>query len=158
MDIAFMAQFVTTYHLGSCRIGCAIPVFFAVKRKNCRKTFQTGNISLVQNGRISDYPSCLYRFLATVDIYPFAVCIFLLVLMGGLFEVPCLALIQRANIGRKTGDMLAYMNFMIFIFILIGTVIFSLVTYISHKNSIAVFITILVLCLITLMVMYPKCR
>ena len=83
-------------------------------------------------------------------IYWFAAFICLFALMGGLFEVPCLVLIQQANIGRKLGDMLAYMNFVTFIFILIGSLIFSLVTYLSNENSIAVFATILVLCLITL--------
>jgi len=77
-----------------------------------------------------------------------------LALMGGLFEVPCLAMIQQANIGRKLGEMLAYMNFVIFIFILIGSVIFSAVTYLSNENSITVFVAILVLCLVTMFVMY----
>jgi membrane protein YdbS with pleckstrin-like domain len=76
--------------------------------------------------------------------------------MGGLFEVPCLAKIQQANIGRKLGNMLAYMNFVTFIFILIGSFIFSLVTYISSENSVAVFATILVLCLVTVGVMYKR--
>jgi acyl-[acyl-carrier-protein]-phospholipid O-acyltransferase/long-chain-fatty-acid--[acyl-carrier-protein] ligase len=87
-------------------------------------------------------------------IYLFAAFIFLLALMGGLFEVPCLAMIQQANIGRKLGEMLAYMNFVIFIFILIGSVIFSVVTYLSDENSMVVFGTILVLCLGTMFGMY----
>jgi len=66
-----------------------------------------------------------------------------------LFEVPCLTIIQQANIGRKLGDMLAYMNFVTFLFVLIGVLIFSVVTYLSNENSIAVFATILVLCLFT---------
>ncbi|MCL2436306.1 MAG: MFS transporter, partial [Lentimicrobiaceae bacterium] len=68
-------------------------------------------------------------------VYLFAAFIFLLALMGGLFEVPCLAMIQQANIGRKLGEMLAYMNFVTFVFILIGSVIFSVVTYLSDENS-----------------------
>jgi acyl-[acyl-carrier-protein]-phospholipid O-acyltransferase/long-chain-fatty-acid--[acyl-carrier-protein] ligase len=86
-------------------------------------------------------------------VYLFAALIFLLALMGGLFEVPCLTLIQQANIGRKLGDMLAYMNFVTFIFVLIGALIFSMVTYLSNENSIAVFAAILVLCLFTAWVM-----
>jgi VIT1/CCC1 family predicted Fe2+/Mn2+ transporter len=74
--------------------------------------------------------------------------------MGGLFEVPCLAMIQKANTGRKLGDMLAYMNFVTFIFIFIGSLLFSFVTFITNENSMAVFATILVLCLLTLFVMY----
>ena len=89
--------------------------------------------------------------------YLFASFIFMLAFMGGLFEVPCLAMIQQANIGRKLGDMLAYMNFVTFIFILIGSLLFSLVTFFTNENSMAVFVTILVLCLITMGVMY-KCK
>ena len=87
-------------------------------------------------------------------VYLFAAFIFLLALMGGLFEVPCLAMIQQANIGRKLGEMLAYMNFVTFVFILIGSVIFSVVTYLSDENSLVVFGTILGLCLGTVVVMY----
>jgi membrane protein YdbS with pleckstrin-like domain len=65
-------------------------------------------------------------------------------------------MVQQANIGRKLGDMLAYMNFVTFIFILIGSVIFSLVTYFTNENSIAVFGVILLLCLSTMLVMTKK--
>jgi len=88
------------------------------------------------------------------NVYLFAVFIFFLALMGGLFEVPCLAMVQQANIGRKLGDMLAYMNFVTFIFIFIGSLIFGFVTYFSNENSVVVFGTVLVLCLITMLVMY----
>jgi len=80
-------------------------------------------------------------------IYLLGLFIFLLALCGGLFEVPCLAMIQQANIGRKLGDMLAYMNFVTFIFVLAGSLIFSMVTYMTNENSMAVFATILALCL-----------
>ena len=85
--------------------------------------------------------------------YLFASFVFFLALMGGLFEVPCLSMIQQANVGRKLGDVLAYMNFVTFIFILIGSLIFSLVTFITDENSMVVFATILVLCLLTIIVM-----
>jgi len=64
--------------------------------------------------------------------------------------VPCLSMIQQANIGRKLGDMLAYMNFVTFIFILFGSILFSLVTYFTNESSMAVFVTILVLCIATM--------
>jgi acyl-[acyl-carrier-protein]-phospholipid O-acyltransferase/long-chain-fatty-acid--[acyl-carrier-protein] ligase len=86
-------------------------------------------------------------------VYLFSICIFFVTLMGGLFEVPCLALVQQANTGRKLGDMLAYMNFVTFIFVLIGSGIFALVTILTNENSTAVFIAILVLCLLTLGIM-----
>jgi acyl-[acyl-carrier-protein]-phospholipid O-acyltransferase/long-chain-fatty-acid--[acyl-carrier-protein] ligase len=95
----------------------------------------------------------LLIILLNPNVYLFAAFIFFLALMGGLFVVPCLAMIQQANIGRKLGDMLAYMNFVTFIFILIGSVIFSLVTYFTNENSMVVFGAILFLCLLTVLVM-----
>ena len=89
-------------------------------------------------------------------VYLFGVLIFLLALMGGLFEVPCLSMIQHANIGRRVGDMLAYMNFATFIFVLFGSLIFYLVTLFTNENSIAVFATIFILCLITAVVIRAK--
>jgi len=91
-------------------------------------------------------------------VYLLATLVFLLAMAGGIFEVPCLAMIQQANIGRKLGDMLAYMNFVTFIFILAGSLIFSLVTWLSHENSMAVFTTVLVLCLFTMFVLFKRIK
>jgi len=79
-----------------------------------------------------------------------AILVFLLAFMGGFFEVPCMALVQHANLGRKLGDMIAYLNLVNFIFVLIGTGLFSLTTYLTHDNSLAVFAVILVVCSLTL--------
>jgi len=98
----------------------------------------------------------LLIILLNPGIYLFSAFTFFLALMGGLFEVPCLALIQQANIGRKLGDMLAYMNFVTFIFVLIGALIFSGVTYFFNENSSAVFVAILVLCLFTMGMMVKR--
>ena len=89
----------------------------------------------------------------------FAILIFLTAFMGGLFEVPCLALIQRENTGRKLGDMLAYMNLVIFIFVLLGSLIFSVTTYLFNENSLIVFGVIDGVCLIMLiyfLLKYPQ--
>jgi len=96
----------------------------------------------------------LLIILLNPGVYLFAAFVFFLAFMGGMFEVPCLTLIQQANIGRKLGDMLAYMNFVTFLFVLIGALIFSGVTYLSNENSIAVFAAILVLCLFTMGMIY----
>jgi MFS family permease len=64
---------------------------------------------------------------------------------GGMFQVPCLAIVQSANIGRKLGSMLAYLNLLTFIFVLIGTAIFSLVTGFTNQNSYAVFAVMLII-------------
>ncbi len=76
--------------------------------------------------------------------------VFGLAFMGGFFEIPCMALVQHANLGRKLGDMIAYLNLVNFLFVLIGTGLFSLTTYLTHDSSLAVFAVILVLCSITL--------
>ena len=83
-------------------------------------------------------------------VVPCAVLVFLIAFTGGLFEVPCLALIQKENIGRKIGDMLAYMNLVIFIFVLLGSLIFFIVNHISGDNSLVVFAVIAGICLLTL--------
>jgi MFS family permease len=85
-----------------------------------------------------------------------AILVFLLAFMGGFFEVPCMALVQHANLGRKLGDMIAYLNLMNFIFVLIGTGLFSLTTYLTHDNSLAVFAVILVVCSLTLVYFLVK--
>jgi acyl-[acyl-carrier-protein]-phospholipid O-acyltransferase/long-chain-fatty-acid--[acyl-carrier-protein] ligase len=80
-----------------------------------------------------------------------AILVFLIAFMGGLFEVPCLALVQQANTGRKLGDILAYMNLVIFIFVLIGAGIFAITTQFISDNSIAVFAVITGICFMTLL-------
>jgi hypothetical protein len=79
--------------------------------------------------------------------------------MGGLFEVPCLALVQRADTGRKLGDMIAYLNLTIFIFVLIGSGIFALATQLFSENSLLVFAVIAGICAMTFIyfrIKYPK--
>ena len=93
---------------------------------------------------------------------PVEVCgilVFLIAFMGGLFEVPCLALIQQADTGRKLGDMLAYMNLVIFIFVLLGCSIFFIATQLISENSLLVFVIIAGICLITFiyfLLKYPQ--
>jgi len=76
--------------------------------------------------------------------------IFSLAFMGGFFEIPCMALVQHANLGRKLGDMIAYLNLVNFMFVLIGTGLFSLTSYLTHDNSLAVFAVILIVSSLTL--------
>jgi len=91
---------------------------------------------------------------------PVAVCAFLvfcLAFMGGIFEVPCLALVQNAPLGRKLGDMIGYLNFVTFIFVLIGTALFSVTNFLTHDNSLAVFAVILGVCALTLIYFAVRC-
>jgi len=68
--------------------------------------------------------------------------------MAGMFQVPCMAMMQQADLGRKRGDTVAYLNMMNFIFILIGTAVFSLTTALTNENSFAVFGVMIGLCLL----------
>ena len=79
------------------------------------------------------------------------VLIFGIAFSGGMFQVPCLAMVQSANIGRKLGSMLAYLNLLTFIFVLIGTAIFSIVTVFTNQNSYAVFVVMLIITILSFM-------
>jgi acyl-[acyl-carrier-protein]-phospholipid O-acyltransferase/long-chain-fatty-acid--[acyl-carrier-protein] ligase len=78
--------------------------------------------------------------------------IFVVAFCGGMFQVPCLAMVQGADIGRKLGAMMAYLNLLIFIFVLIGTAIFSVVTALTAQNSYVVFVAMLIITLLGLLV------
>ncbi len=82
--------------------------------------------------------------------------IFLTAFSGGIFQVPCLAIVQSADIGRKLGSMLAYLNLLTFIFVLIGTVIFSVVTAFTAQNSYMVFVVMLIITILGLMLFVLK--
>ena len=80
-------------------------------------------------------------------VYVFIV--FATAFMGGLFQIPCLSMLQNANLGRKLGDMIAYLNLVTFIFVLLGTFLFSLTAHFTSENSFAIFAVMLVICLLT---------
>lgn len=85
--------------------------------------------------------------------------VFMLAFMGGIFEVPCLAIVQRADIGRKLGNMIAYLNFITFLFVLLGTGLFSITMALTHDNSLAVFGVLLAICVLMLLfylIKYPE--
>ena len=73
--------------------------------------------------------------------------VFGIAFFGGVFQVPCLALIQKANVGGKLSDMIAYTNLITFIFIVGGTIIFSVVTALSQENAYLVFGVLLIICI-----------
>lgn len=80
----------------------------------------------------------------------FGVLIFLFALMGGFFLVPNLTHVQRAESGILSGQLMAYMNLITFVFVLFGTALFSVITLFSDENSFFVFGSIALICLITL--------
>jgi acyl-[acyl-carrier-protein]-phospholipid O-acyltransferase/long-chain-fatty-acid--[acyl-carrier-protein] ligase len=78
----------------------------------------------------------------------FIFCVFSIAFMGGIFQIPCLSMLQNSNLDRKLGDMIGYLNLVTFIFVLLGTLFFFLTTYFTSENSFAVFGVILVICLL----------
>lgn len=66
-------------------------------------------------------------------------------LAGGFYQVPWLSHIQQSEAGRQAGQLLAYMNIMVFVFVLAGTLLFSLLNLVSKDNSYLVFFVLLLL-------------
>lgn len=77
---------------------------------------------------------------------------------GGVFQVPCLALIQQAPIGSKISDMFAYTNLITFVFLVFGTALFSLLTALSNENAYLVFGVLLFICTILFISFVIKLR
>lgn len=80
------------------------------------------------------------------------VLIFVVAFCGGMFQVPCLAIVQSADVGEKLGSMLAYLNLLTFIFVLLGTALFSIVTALSSENSLVVFFVTLIITILSVFV------
>ena len=80
------------------------------------------------------------------------VLIFVIAFCGGMFQVPCLAIVQSADVGEKLGSMLAYLNLLTFIFVLFGTALFSIVTALSSENSLVVFFVMLIITILSVFV------
>lgn len=84
--------------------------------------------------------------------------VFLIAFSGGMFQVPCLATVQSADIGRRLGGMLAYLNLLTFIFVLIGTAVFSIITALSAQNSYVVFVVMLIITILSMFVFVVRDR
>ena len=91
-----------------------------------------------------------------LNFYLYAVSVFFVAFMGGVFQVPNLSIIQQADLGRKLGDMIAYLNLVTFIFVLAGTFLFWLITYLSNENSQVVFAFISLICLLVFLYFQRK--
>ncbi len=128
----------------------------------------TGKISKgnVKKGLILPALSGMIVCLTLMLVLPLSFPLFLSVtilfaFLGGMFQVPCLATIQQADLGRKIGDIIAYLNMVTFLFILIGTLFFSLTTLFSGESSFAVFGVMLGVCVsvwLYFMFRYPDFR
>ena len=91
-----------------------------------------------------------------LDILFYGICVFALAFMGGIFQIPCLSMLQNANLGRKLGDMIGYLNLVTFSFVLLGTLLFSITTYFTAENSFVVFGVIFVVCLFVSIYFFRK--
>ena len=78
--------------------------------------------------------------------------VFLIAFSGGVFQVPCLTIVQSVDIGHRLGGMLAYLNLLTFIFVLIGTAIFSVITALTAQNSYVVFVVMLIITILSVFV------
>lgn len=86
--------------------------------------------------------------LFTPGIYLYAFLVFLTAFSGGLFQIPNLSMLQNAGLGRKLGDMIAYLNLVTFVLILMGSVLFAATTAIFNQNSYLVFGLIMLICVL----------
>lgn len=76
----------------------------------------------------------------------FAAFITLIAMSGGFYQVPWLTVIQQTDSGQRAGQLLAYMNIMVFIFVLLGTLLFSVLNIMLPESSFLVFFVLLLLC------------
>ena len=72
---------------------------------------------------------------------------------AGLFKIPLNSYIQAKVKGRILGDVLAYLNIMVFVFILISAGIFALINKLSNNDSPFVFLIISILTFIASLVL-----
>ena len=93
-----------------------------------------------------------------INFQLFLVLIFLTACFGGLFQVPNLTVIQQADAGRKLGQLLAYMNLVIFIFVLLASALFSITMLMTDDNSRVVFGLIAGICLLALLIVNRESR
>ena len=85
-----------------------------------------------------------------LSVVPFAIAIFAIAFFGGFLQVPSLVLVQQNDLGRKIGDVMAYLNWLTFVYVLVGTALFAVVGLLTNDNSIAVFIMLMIVALLTL--------
>ena len=88
--------------------------------------------------------------------YLFTLIICLTSFFCGMFMVPLSAWVQHSVDGRKQGDMLAYSNFIIFLFILISAGLFGLIEAWLGTNALWVVMLLIVLLIALMMLIKVK--
>lgn len=139
--------------MSSAAVGIALGCVFAGKILRSDNAFRMINIGLLA---MNIFLSLIIVF--NPNVYVFSLLMFGVTFFGGIFEVPCLAIVQRAPIGRIVGDMMAYLNFANFVLVLIGTAIFYAVSAFFNECSIAIFTSIEVILLLSLIYFVFKFR
>lgn len=139
--------------MSSAAVGIALGCVFAGKILRSDNAFRMINIGLLAMNIF-----LLLIIVFNPNVYLFSLLMFGVTFFGGIFEVPCLAIVQRAPIGRIVGDMMAYLNFANFVLVLIGTAIFYAVSAFFNESSIAIFTSIEVILLLSLIYFVFKFR
>ena len=139
--------------MSSAAVGIALGCVFAGKILRSDNAFRMINIGLLA---MNIFLSLIIVF--NPNVYIFSLLMFGVTFFGGIFEVPCLAIVQRAPIGRIVGDMMAYLNFANFVLVLIGTAIFYAVSAFFNESSIAIFTSIEVILFLSLIYFVFKFR
>lgn len=124
----------TGFVMGVAAVGIAIGTWTAGKISD-----EKVEHGLVLIGLLGMLLVLLLILFLSVSFPVFASFVFVFAFFGGLFQVPNLAIIQGAGLGRNIGTVIAYLNLLTFILILLGTLIFSVTTSITNENSFAVF-------------------
>jgi acyl-[acyl-carrier-protein]-phospholipid O-acyltransferase/long-chain-fatty-acid--[acyl-carrier-protein] ligase len=93
-----------------------------------------------------------------INFYIYLLLILTFAFSGGFLQVPCLSLVQKADLGRELGTMIAYLNMVTFIFVLFGTFLFWSITLMTNENSFAVFGLISTICIVVLIVFLLKIK
>lgn len=139
--------------MSSAAVGIALGCVFAGKILRSDNAFRMINIGLFAMNIF-----LLLIIIFNPNVYIFSLLMFGVTFFGGIFEVPCLAIVQRAPIGRIVGDMMAYLNFANFVLVLIGTAIFYAVSAFFNESSIAIFTSIEVILFLSLIYFVFKFR
>lgn len=111
-------------------LGCALAGKLATEKNR---------ISLVLSGTISMSLIMAIILILNPPTLLFGILITFFSFAGGFFQVPCLATIQQADIGRKMTDIIAFLNFITFLFVLLATLFFSTVHWLTNENSKLIF-------------------
>jgi len=105
----------------------------------------TGKSKMIIGGLVGMTAGFLVLTFFELSVIGFAVTVALVALSGGFYQVPWLTLLQQTDSGSRVGQLLAYMNIMVFVFVLLGTLLFSVVNILRPENSFLVFFVLLLL-------------